>query len=356
MGNVDNFLYHHAAGGLHPGEQVLGYMHARHPFRFNGFGVPVTYSEWLAVATSSRLLMFRTDVDILSAPKAEGLETMIWNYDEIAAVELGSVSGISTGIFFRLHPHSLCGPTKGEAFRLDLYASASGLDDHGRTRAFFPQWLKQQVESGAFPMTPEKRAEVDARVAANIEGSRARATADAQRHDQFVKMAMPLVLRAVAALTIFCAIAILGAVARKSFGKYGDLGAPHEDHVIRNARESLESVKNKRRPSDECAYQPEECSHCSQSRTLYPGYQAVEDHSGFTWYCPAASYYEARLKSAIESRSAKQAEAEAEQKRERTWALVRVVGCTTGVLVLIAGAVGFGVWDVKRMKRAKRLT
>ncbi len=199
MGAIDDFLRAYVAPGLAQGEQVLGFMHARNPIRFSGLGVPAIYDEWLAVATSSRLVFFRTENDFLGNPKAlvPGHLTLVWSYDEIARVELGSVEGLTTAVFFTLVPHPMCGPEPGQAYRYDLFGSSGGLDDHARMRAAFPMWLQQQVAAGAFPMSMEKSTALQARIAAEharIAAERSRATESARQFEARMKRAMPTLI------------------------------------------------------------------------------------------------------------------------------------------------------------------
>src|SRR5690242_14286119 len=97
MGRIDEFLRAHVAAGLTHGEQVLGFAHARQPQRFNVAGVPQLYVHWLAVATSWRLIFFRTEVRGIFEGSLEpvAMDTVIWSYDEIARVEIGAIEGLN---------------------------------------------------------------------------------------------------------------------------------------------------------------------------------------------------------------------------------------------------------------------
>jgi hypothetical protein len=97
MGHIDEFLGRHVTGGLLPGEQVMSVEHVRQPQRFNPLGVPAFYGHWLAVATTSRLILFRTEAGGVfeNAPKPVANDALVWDYDEIARVELGTVEGLN---------------------------------------------------------------------------------------------------------------------------------------------------------------------------------------------------------------------------------------------------------------------
>ncbi len=210
------------ASGLHPGEQVLGLGHVRQPQRFNRLGVPQLYVHWLAVATSSRLILFRTEAGGMfeSAPHPVAKDSLVWPYDEIARVELGTVEGLNVhsggqALWFRLVPHPLAGPGAGDAIRYDVFPAAEGLDDQRRFVGTFPAWLAQQVAAGAFPMSADKQAQMRARLArqeADLAARRENEHARVRRQEEAIRRALPTAVRvgvALGLLAIFLTSAIV---------------------------------------------------------------------------------------------------------------------------------------------------
>lgn len=205
MGHLDALLQAHVTTGLRPGEQVLGLGHVRQPQRFNKLGVPQLYVHWLAVATSSRIILFRTEAGGLfeSAPKPVVEDSLVWEYDEIARVELGTVEGLNVhsggqAVWLRLVPLPLAGPGLGDAIRYDVFPVAEGLDDQRRFMSSYPGWLAQQVAAGAFPMSAEKRAMMQARVAqrgAELAAQQQTEIARVRHQEEAIRRAMPTLVR-----------------------------------------------------------------------------------------------------------------------------------------------------------------
>lgn len=351
MGVIDEFLRAHVTPGLLPGEQILGFMHARVPYRFNGLGVPSAYFQWLGAATSTRLVLFRTELDFLGDPQAQALDTQVWSYDEIARVALGDVEGLTSATFFTLVPHPMLGPAQGNPGRYDLYPTCKGLDDHARTRAQFPGWLAQQVAAGAFPLSAQKRAEIEAKVAAG----RAAEQEKIRRQNEAFQRALPHVGRAAVALGPAGIGLFASLVLYKAILHYQEHSAPYQDPAVTAAEHDLAHIKRGRRPdhyvcsSDDGA----KCESCSDSRyDKRPGYQTVKDINGESWRCPPTRYYEGRINEVRSARRAKEKEAIEEREGKATTELILAGVSGLGLLGSIAALVGLAIWDAKRRARA----
>lgn len=227
MGHIDSLLQAHVTSGLLPGERVLGLGHVRQPQRFNRLGVPQLYVHWLAVATSSRFILFRTEAGGVfeSAPKPVVKDSLVWNYDELARVELGTVEGLNVhsggqAIWLRLVPLPLAGPGSGDTIRYDVFPIADGLDDQRRFMSSYPGWLAQQVAAGAFPMSAEKRAMMQARVAqrdAELAAQRQAEIARVKNQEEAIRRALPTLVRVgvavgLAALFVLSAVILVRAI------------------------------------------------------------------------------------------------------------------------------------------------
>lgn len=205
MGHIDEFLRGHVASGLLPGEQIQGLAHVRQPQRWNALGVPQLYVHWLAVATTSRLILFRTEAGGLfeSAPRPVAKDALIWCYDEIARVDVGLVEGLAIhsggqASWFRLVPHPFAGPGEGDAIRYDVYPVAEGLSGQHGFMTGFARWLAGQVAGGAFPMSLDKRAALQRRSAASAEKSAREREAELERARQrqaLIRQWQPTVVR-----------------------------------------------------------------------------------------------------------------------------------------------------------------
>lgn len=201
VGRVDDFLRAHVGHGLWAGEQVIGLAHARCPMTFNALGVPQHYNHLLAVATSARLILFQSEAEGMfgGRPVCKAGESHAWLYDEIARAELGQVAGLAVhsggqAWWLRLTPHQGCGPVPGQPSRYDFYPVAEGLDDQGRFIGALLPWIERQVNGGAFPMAPEKRAQVEQRLAMERAAEQARFRAGTERaaaRDAAVVRALP---------------------------------------------------------------------------------------------------------------------------------------------------------------------
>lgn len=174
--------------GLWPGEQLLGFAHARVPLSFNVLGVPQQYNHLLAVATSARLILFQSDASGMfgGRPACEAGASHVWLYDEIARAERGQVEGLAVhsggqAWWLRFTPHSGCGPIPGRPARYDFYPLAEGLDDQRRFVAALMPWLEQQINGGAFPMPPAKRAQIEQRLAMEKAAEKVRIREAAER-------------------------------------------------------------------------------------------------------------------------------------------------------------------------------
>jgi hypothetical protein len=197
MGRIDDFLRQHVAGGLEPGETVMGMGLLRHPTRFNILLVPERYDEYLGVATDRRLIVFETETGMsLVSPNVKPVarNPIEWRYDELHTAAMKQVEGLvvhsgGAATALMLTPHPFCGPfasqqephaATGKGRRYDIYAAIDGIDGQGAMWREYPPWLTQRVTAGAFPMSPERRAAVEARIAEQ----RAKAAAEQARRLQ----------------------------------------------------------------------------------------------------------------------------------------------------------------------------
>lgn len=167
---------------------MIGLAHARAPLSFNVLGVPQRYNNLLAVATSARLILFQSDASGMfgARPACEAGASHVWLYDEIARAQRGQVEGLNIhsggqAYWLSLVPHPQCGPTPGKAARYDFYPLAEGLDDQRRFVSALLPWLEQQINAGAFPMAPAKRAQIEQRVAMEKAAEKVRIREAAER-------------------------------------------------------------------------------------------------------------------------------------------------------------------------------
>ncbi len=122
VGLIDVFLSQHVAGGLEPGETVLGMGLLRHPTRFNMLLVPERYDEYLGVATDRRLIAFETETGMsLVSPNVKPIarNPIEWRYDELHSATIKPVEGLvihsgGGGTALILTPHPYCGPLASE--------------------------------------------------------------------------------------------------------------------------------------------------------------------------------------------------------------------------------------------------
>lgn len=165
MGSLDDFMLHQARPALRPGETVLGTATMGRPTKYSLAGVPHRYDTFLVVPTNARLVLIATECgafgDLASPPAAmnKGITTI--EYSTLRQVEVRPVGGIGGGraLLLDFHPgfvHALADVTG--SVRLDLFPSATGLDGQAQAHRGFGEWLQGQVQTGAFPMSPEMRA------------------------------------------------------------------------------------------------------------------------------------------------------------------------------------------------------
>jgi hypothetical protein len=350
VGTLDDFLQGHARGGLLPGEQVLGLLHVREPTSFNGFGVPSAYTQWLGVATSTRLVLFRTELSFGGDPEPRADATLIWPYDEIARVAQGSVEGLTSAKYFTLVPHPTLGPRGGESTRLDVWPTAARLDDHARTAATFPAWLERQVASGAFPLSPAKRAAIEAKQAAERAATAERVRRQNQAIDGAIAAAKPHVMPAAVFLTLLGVGIVSGMVAAHGFDTWASASKPYRDPLVLSAERNLGDIRAGKRPfEDGCAYDKiPGCDQCMQM-TSKRGWLSVKDLAGADWVCPPVSYYEARLATVRAARAADEKRAAADR------ASTAITGMATAIVatLVLLGTLGVGLFLFAR-NRARR--
>ena len=219
MGAIDNFLNATVAPLLGPGEQTHGFAYLKEPTRTSMIGVPEAYDHWLVAATNTRLLLFRTAPGggmFDQNPKAEATDVRSYGYDELATID-GQQAGYHPLVpggrpqTVRMAPRPQLGAFDGRVFAFDVYNVAEGIDGQERFAKEFLPWLGQQVAAGAFPVTPERQVQFDARIAAaaqRLEEIRAaNEAAAAQRAAWIQRNALPL--RIVGVLLILTGIAWL---------------------------------------------------------------------------------------------------------------------------------------------------
>lgn len=167
---------------------MIGLAYARVPLTFNVLGVPQHYNHLLAVATSARLILFQSDASGVfgGRPACQAGESHVWMYDEVARAERGHVEGLAVhsggqAFWLRLVPHPGCGPIPGRPARYDFYPLAEGLDDQRRFVGALLPWLEQQINGGAFPMAPAKRAAIEQRLLAEKAAEQVRIREAAER-------------------------------------------------------------------------------------------------------------------------------------------------------------------------------
>lgn len=174
MGAIDNFLNTTVAPLLVGGEQIHGFAYLMEPTRRNLLDVPEAHDHWLAAATNMRLLLFRTMPAVSmfgNSPKAEATDVHTYWYDEIERIH-GQVAGYGHLVAggrpqtFHFTPRPQLGAFDGSVFVFDVFNVADGIDGQERFAKELLPWIAQQVAAGAFPVTPERRAQIDARLAA----------------------------------------------------------------------------------------------------------------------------------------------------------------------------------------------
>lgn len=319
MGKVDDFLRGKVTPLLGAGETIEGMGLLQRPTKISALGVPQKWEPWLAVSTPSRLILFKTETGGLANNTAKPVakEMAEWLYEELERVELGSVGGVTTGRTMTLWPYRLCGPfpqenrdDRGkEVRRYDIYSKANGLDAHADFAQNFPQWLHDQVAADAFALSPERRAEIDARIGEAEREAEAKAKAEradkerrAAERSATVNALLPKIGKALFALFLVVATLGCGGGAAAAFLEFfGDIG--RNMHNLDRAKNDLKWAKKgyklprnyKGLSKSACPTAPE-CHKCrvlesdpgDEGSALWP---VVKKRKGLYWQCPAVKGY-----------------------------------------------------------------
>lgn len=229
MGAIDTFLNATVAPLLVGGEQTHGIGYLMEPTRTNMVGVPEAHEHWLVAATNMRLLLFRTMPAVSmfgNSPKAEATDVHSYPYDEMERIH-GQLAGYGHLVAggrpqtFHFTPRPQLGAFDGKNFVFDIYNVAEGIDGQERFAKEFLPWLAQQVASGAFPVTPERQAQIDARLAAAAQRREQARAADEAR----VAARSAWIQRNATALRIVGAVLILLGIAWLINSIVGELNA-----------------------------------------------------------------------------------------------------------------------------------
>ncbi len=339
MGAIDEYLRALVAPQLQAGEVVQGCAHAREPTQMNLLQVPERNDNWLMVLTNHRLFFFRTKCDGMwdNKPRREATDPKVFGLDDLAHVETkvthyGQIvpGGPPTMLALRPHPH--CGPFQGQSFRVDLYGVAEGLDEQHRIATTFPGWLAQQVAAGAYPMSPEKRAWLEAEVARKAAEYQRHLAEQAAKAAEFNRKLGPRLL-AVGWFLGLCALGFLifvGTWETRQFSANSDREKYHE------VKKQLARIENGEMPNGEtCSKKEPRCGPCVNDKfkndpaVVGKGYSLAEHGyksvkaDGAKWWCDAR---DTQLNWLDESAS----------KREGSFQLA--------LGKLIGGIVGFGAW------------
>lgn len=147
MATNDAYVQQRLGPMVEPGEQVLG-------TGVIGFQNRKATGGWerphFCVATDRRLLLAEGEMGMLGPKPAERSITTL-RYEDMAHASLG-LMGVWGGRTLDLTPHQGRGPSAGAKLELFLPPASDALkmDGHAAFLAQFPDWLKAQLERGAF--------------------------------------------------------------------------------------------------------------------------------------------------------------------------------------------------------------
>lgn len=174
---IDGWVTSTLAGGLEPGESVMGVAHVR-----RATGLDYTpFDDWIAAATDRRLILLGTEVQGVGTftvlPQNRG--AVVWWYQDLeraglrdlgltlAEKAITSVSGPMRVL--TLQAWEGIRPTPQESETYLIPRNSLGLTGQVNFFEQYAAWLKPRVDARAFPLTPDRQrfhAERQARLAA----------------------------------------------------------------------------------------------------------------------------------------------------------------------------------------------
>lgn len=365
MGQIDHFLTATATPGLLPGERVHAVGHLKEVTSRSILNVPQGVDHWLAVATNLRLILFRTTAGGMfgQKPRGEAREPRVCWYDEIESIRHEARSygqlvpgGCPTTFYFV--PRTQLGPFEGKRFSFDVYRVAEGIDAQDQFATQFLPWLGSQVAAGAFPLAPEKQAQLQERMVAAEAKYQVTAAANREaeaRRAAFLKKNAPTMIGGALWLVLFAAAMFLLYAGIHDKG-VADFYIQGEEERVRAAEHNLdqhESGALKRAcesASSSCtcksADKYTEWTTHDPSKAEADGWQVVAEkkNSGHKYYCPPRSYYESVLRYAKKDL--------ATREEALGPALLKIVGGVIAVLVALGVGAALLVWRKRHASRA----
>jgi hypothetical protein len=369
MGRIDDFLVSQVTPHLVAGESIQICAHAREPSSFNLVGAPTRNEPWLLVATNLRLFMFKTSVSGMwdNQPKPEARDAKVFPFDEMASVSskvmhYGQAVPGGPAKMFLLTPHPQFGPARGEPVRFDLYAVAEGLDQQARFCREFPEWLAQQIASGAYRMDPARyqatlaqaEQQRQQQMAALQERNRAAAARAAAFQRTAGKAARP-VAAAVVWLAGFLGFGLLAAIGSDKISWYEKERITCET-TIASMKKAAEALDDGELP-EKCAETAETCTRwCDHGATFAAGwagggktpkqrgFRIFKNPGGEDWQCVPAKVLTTSM-----AGEKKQLEFIAS---EVTVGWAKLVGGAAGALAWLGVGVGGLVWWRRRAAQA----
>jgi hypothetical protein len=350
MGEIDSFLNATVTPLLSPGEQVHGFGHVKEATRRNLLNVPEVSDHWLVAATNTRLIAFRTPNAggmFDQKPKPQATDPQSFWYDEVERIhgQKRDYHPLMPGgcpQTFGFVPRPQLGPFDGRVFSFDIYNVAEGIDGQERFAKEFLPWLSQQVAAGAFPVTPEKQAQIDARLAAaaqRMQAQRAANEAAAAKRVAWLKLNGPLLV----AVALFFG-AVFGA-----FVAFNDLSHHRAEDVEKHQADLNKFKKSVDEYDDKVAA-------CKAGESCFCGTEPPtsgkdSDYDVITVkatkqkiWCLPKSWYKSTLKD-YEKRYR-------EADSERTFALFEVIGAFVGMALALGLGVGALLWRRKKLRAA----
>jgi hypothetical protein len=359
VGKIYDVLRARVARDLLPGEQPNGFAFARRPTRFTIIGVPEDryYEDFLIVTTPSRILMYRSSHGMMGGPTEDVRgDAIVWWFDEIAQVDVGDVKGIRLGNggyakFFTLKPHPGCGPFEGTLERYDLNGLADGLDEQQKICNTFGPWLAGEIARGAYPLPPEKRAAIDARIAQKRADGARRVAEQAAKQERIIKAATPIVIRVGIGIAVFIPFAIASSVSLNGWSRFSSTSTDSYDKRIALMQHDKAAVSAGKHPTEDCSSSATSCRMCEfgydqhgaehvfipEPATKLPGTSYVKG-----WDCPKPAAYD-RVIAGIEH------ERDEVGSSKIGYLVAGIVGGFFALVFAAAGA-GLFIWDRKKKR------